>query len=226
MGAPSRLAALEARIGHRFGNRALLQEALTHGSVSTSGLPDFQRLEFLGDRILGLCIAIELLDRHPDDSVGEIATRFMALVSRQICAEVARSIELGTAIRMSADTQRTGGRTRPTLLADAMEALIAALYIDGGWEAARRIILAHWGDRLDVDIAAIKDAKSQLQEVLLAAGDPLPDYRVIEHVGPDHDPLFTVEVTARDGLKARSRSGTKQDAEKKAAAALLKQILA
>jgi len=226
MGSTPRLAALESRIGHRFANRDLLQEALTHGSVSTGGLPSFQRLEFLGDRILGLCIAIELMSRHPDDSVGDIATRFMSLVSGQTCAEVARAIDLGSAIRMSADSQKMGIRSRPALLADAMEALIAALYIDGGWEVARRVILEEWGDRLDIDIDAVKDAKSQLQELLLSAGESLPDYQVVECVGPAHSPIFTVEVTACRDLKATAKAGTKQDAEKKAAASMLKLIRA
>ncbi|MCY4260590.1 MAG: ribonuclease III [Rhodobacteraceae bacterium] len=220
----ARIDALERRIGYTFTNRNLLAEALTHNSVDDGAVSNFQRLEFLGDRVLGLCIASELMSRYPEDGVGDLAKRFMVLVSGKTCAEIARKIELGTALQMQAGSKGNTLRSSESVLADAMEVLIAALYIDGGLEAARGIVLDAWDGWLDRSLDEMQNAKSQLQEHLLAVGKPLPVYQVVERVGPDHDPLFTVEVSISGERSARARAGTKQDAEKKAAASILQQI--
>ena len=224
MSSTSRLEALELRIGHSFNNRSLLIEALTHGSTSTDDHPSNQRMEFLGDRVLALCMASELALKFEDDLVGELAKRFNHLVSRRTCADVGRDLDLGSMVKMSAETRRSGGSRRSTVLADAVEALIAAVFLDAGWQVARETVLRMWDNRIDIDLEEIEDAKSRLQELLLGKGSPLPVYKVIDRIGPDHGPLFTVKVKTGDGMTAVAEGSTKREAEKKAAAEMLKLI--
>ncbi len=164
------------RIGHEFSRPELLVRALTHGSVSSPGRPDNQRLEFLGDRVLGLVIAEALLGADPDATEGRLAPRYNALVRKETCAEVAREIGLGEVLRLGRSETRSGGRRKLALLGDAMEAVIAAVYLDAGFEAARQVVLGLW----DAHIAGVeddaRDAKTSLQEWAQARGLRPPEY--------------------------------------------------
>jgi ribonuclease-3 len=217
--------ALEQRIGYRFKDRALLERALTHASVGDGaarpGL-DNERLEFLGDRVLGLLTAERLIERDPAASEGDLAPRLNALVNRTTCARVARDIALGPALRLSGAETRTGGRDKESILADGCEALIAALYQDGGLEETRRIFLDIW----DAEFQALsaprpKDAKTLLQEWAQGRGRPLPVYTVVKREGPDHAPVFTDHLTVEGYAGAEGHGSSRQTAEKSAAQALI-----
>ncbi len=214
-------AALAQILGHQFHDPSLLEQALTHPSASTSARPDNQRLEFLGDRVLGLCVAEALLEAFPDAAEGELAPRFNALVRREMLAEIAGEIGLGAHIRLGRSESISGGRRKAAILADAAEAVIAALYLDGGLTAARAFIAAHWRDRLRGLSSAPTDAKTRAQEWAQARGLAPPAYRLIEKTGPDHAPDFTVEAALETGETATGRAGSKKLAEQEAAAALL-----
>ena len=218
--------ALAARLGHGFADPALLERALTHSSVGDGARRasrDNERQEFLGDRVLGLLVAEHLLARDPDASEGDVAPRLNALVSREACAAVARRLELGPALRLSAGETRTGGRDKGSILAGAMEAVLAAVYQDGGLPAARAVFERVWPpefDRLAV-AARPKDSKTELQEWALARGRPLPAYAVSAREGPEHAPVFTVVVSVEGVDPAHGQGGSRQAAEKAAARALL-----
>ena len=218
--------ALAARLGHIFADPARLERALTHSSVGDGarrGVRDNERLEFLGDRVLGLLVAEHLLDDDPAASEGDIAPRLNALVSREACAAVARRLELGPALRLSAGETRTGGRDKTSILAGAMEAVIAAVYEDGGLDAARAMFARTWPpefDRLSTS-ARPKDSKTELQEWALARGRPLPAYSVAGREGPEHQPVFTVTVAVEGAEPASGQGGSRQQAEKAAARTLL-----
>ena len=223
-GGGHRLDQLCDRLGHHFANPDLLTEALTHPSVERgpgqTGV-DYNRLEFLGDRVLGVTIASELFARHPKAEAGVLALHFNALVRRETLAEVARDLDLGPHIILSRSERAAGGDDKPALLADVVEALIAALYLDGGWEAARRFVLETWRDRFDQPGAADKDAKTALQEWSHQAGHTPPEYRVVREEGPPHAPLFTVEVSVGTLKPASGQGGSKRVAQQAAAEALL-----
>jgi ribonuclease-3 len=198
---------LERRIGHTFADRKLLEQALTHASVGDGAkkTADNEVLEFIGDRVLGLLAAEALAERFPKAKEGELAPRLNALVSRETCARVARAAEMGPALRLSASSSKIGGRETDSILAGAAEALMAALYRDGGLETARRVFLDLWADEFDK----------------AGQGKPLPTYAVKDRKGPDHAPVFTVQVmvVGLDPVFAEGRS--RQEAEKAAAKALL-----
>jgi ribonuclease-3 len=215
------LAAFAARIGHAFARPELLLRALTHASIATATRPDNQRLEFLGDRVLGLVMAEALLDADPGASEGLLAPRFNALVRKETCADVAREIGLGTVLRLGRSEMMSGGRRKDALLGDAMEAVIAAIYLDAGFAAARAAILRLWGPRIGRVEADARDPKTSLQEWAQARGLPPPAYVEIGRDGPDHEPLFTVEARLSTGEAARASAGTKRQAEQAAARALL-----
>jgi ribonuclease III len=215
------MAAFAARLGHDFRRPDLLQRALTHASIGTKTRPDNQRLEFLGDRILGLIVSEALLAADPGATEGQLAPRFNALVRKETCAEIARQVDLGAVLRLGRSEMLTGGRRKEALLADAMEAVIAAVYLDAGLDAARSVVLAHWGDRLAAVAADARDAKTVLQEWAQARGGPPPDYAEVSREGPPHAPRFTVEVRLADGPTARASAGSKRQAEQAAARALL-----
>jgi ribonuclease III len=214
---------LEVRLRYTFGNRALLREALTHASARAGrqiGL-DNERLEFLGDRVLGVAIAEFLLETCPTAKEGELARRYNKLVCKEACANVARQIELGSFILMSEGEAGAGGRDKSTILADACEALLGALFLDGGLAPASRLIREYWGPRLRVSDAAPLDAKTALQEWAQARKLDLPRYFEVSAVGPDHAPSFTAEVRI-DGLPpARGEGPSKRAAEQAAASAML-----
>jgi len=215
------LQAFAARIGHEFSRPELLIRALTHGSIATPQRPDNQRLEFLGDRVLGLVMAEALLAADPDAAEGQLAPRFNALVRKETCADVARSVDLGTVLKLGRSEMMTGGRRKQALLGDGMEAVIAAVYLDAGFEAARDLVLRLWGDRIGRVEADARDAKTALQEWAQARGQPPPAYAEIGREGPDHQPVFTVEARLDSGEAARATARAKRAAEQAAAAALL-----
>lgn len=213
------------RLGHEFARPELLQRALTHGSISTATRPDNQRLEFLGDRVLGLTMAEALFSADRAATEGQLAPRYNALVKGETCAAVARSIGLGEVLKLGRSEMLSGGRRKEALLADAMEAVIAAVYLDAGYEAARAVVLRLWADLLaNVDDDA-RDAKTALQEWAQAQGMTPPRYIQTARSGPDHAPEFEITVRLDDGHQATaSGKGTKRSIEQAAAAALLTQI--
>ena len=216
--------ALEARLGHVFADRALLERALTHASASQGArkLPDNERLEFLGDRVLGLVMAHALMSRDDEATAGGLSKRLAGLVSRQACARAARAAGIGEALRLQGGETRRGARDHESILADACEAVIAALYLELGLEQAGRIILSLWSTMLEepVDLA-IADPKSALQEWAAANGKPPPVYTVISRSGPDHEPQFTLEVSIEGTESALGVGGSLQAAQKAAALSLL-----
>ena len=215
------LAGLEAAVGHGFSDRALLETAITHPSASSPARPDNQRLEFLGDRVLGLIVAEALLAAYPDESEGTLAPRFNALVRRETLADVAAEIGLGSFLQLGRSEATSGGRRKAAILADAMEAVIAALFLDGGMAAARVFVLTHWQHRIEAPETAPMDAKTRLQEWAQARGMAPPDYRVTGRKGPDHAPRFAVEAKLQTGETAAGEARSKKLAEQAAAARLL-----
>ncbi len=212
------------RLDWRPADPALLERALTHASVAggvTKGR-DNEVLEFIGDRVIGLLAAERLAQLYPAAPEGDLAPRLNAVVSRESCAKVARRIDLGSALRLSGAETKTGGRDKDSILAGACEALMAAIYLDGGLEEMRRIFLDIWADEFQaLSAPRPKDPKTYLQEWAQGRGRPLPDYAVIARDGPEHAPIFTVQVLV-DGLPpAQGQGSSRQLAEKAAAQALL-----
>lgn len=216
------MAAAAARLGHDFARPELLIEALTHPSMG--GVTHNQRLEFLGDRVLGLVIAEALLAQDLEAAEGQLAPRLNALVRKETCAEVATALDLGTALRLGRSEMLSGGRRKQALLGDAMEAAIAAIYLDAGLDAARTLILRHWGDRIKAAQAQAPDAKTALQEWAQARGQQPPAYTELGREGPDHAPVFSVEVRLADGRTAQGRAASKRAAQQLAAEALLARL--
>ncbi|MGH6953023.1 MAG: ribonuclease III [Alphaproteobacteria bacterium] len=216
------LGALERALGHRFARPELLDEALTHRSAAAQGRAPFgfDRLEFLGDRVLSLVVADLLLLRFPGEDEGALSRRHAALVCEAALARVARSLDLGALVR----GPRAEERAAPGLLADACEAVIGALYADGGLEAAERFIAAAWAPLVAESETPPRDAKTTLQEWAQGRGLALPSYRVVEVLGPEHAPRFTVEVAVEGGPPARARGPSKRAAEQAAAAALIHRL--
>jgi ribonuclease-3 len=212
-----------ARIGYEFQEPELLIRALTHASLASATRRDNERLEFLGDRVLGLVMAGAVLAADQAAPEGKLAPRFNALVRKETCADVARSIDLGAVLKLGRSEQLSGGRRKNALLGDAMEAVIAAVYLDGGFEAAQALVLRLWADRIGAVDADARDAKTALQEWAQARGQQPPAYVELGRDGPDHAPVFTVEVRMDDGAAAQARAGSKRQAEQAAAKALLAQ---
>ncbi len=218
------LVAFSERLGHTFRDPDLLRRALTHSSLSSPTRSDNQRLEFLGDRVLGLVMAEALLAQDETAREGQLAPRFNALVRKEACADVAREIELGAVLRLGKSEMATGGRRKQALLGDAMEAVIAAVYLDGGFDTAREMILKLWGPRVSAVETDARDAKTALQEWAQARGLAPPDYVEIERTGPDHAPVFTVEARLANGQRARAEGRVKRQAEQAAARELLDRL--
>ena len=218
------LIAFSDRLGHAFERPDLLIRALTHSSLSAPTRPDNQRLEFLGDRVLGLVMAEALLEQDKEAPEGQLAPRFNALVRKETCADVAREIDLGAVLKLGKSEMKTGGRRKHALLGDAMEAVIAAVYRDAGYEAARDVILRLWGERVSKVEADARDAKTTLQEWAQARRMPPPAYVEVGRTGPDHAPVFTVEVRMETGATARAEASSKRQAEQAAARALLERL--
>ena len=212
------------RLGHDFGRVELLLRALTHPSIGTPQRPDNQRLEFLGDRVLGLIVAEALLLADRAATEGQLAPRFNALVRKETCAEVAREIGLGDVLRLGRSEMLSGGRRKEALLGDAMEAVIAAVYRDAGFEAAQRVVLRLWGARIAQVRPDARDAKTALQEWAQARGMAPPCYTETGREGPAHQPHFTVQVTLQSGEGETASGASKRAAEQSAARILLARL--
>lgn len=220
----ARFSELEERIGYGFGDRALLREALTHGS-SLDGARrgrSYERLEFLGDRVLGLIVAERLLAEHERRAEGELAPLYNALVNRRACARAARAAGLGDAVILSPSEEASGGRGKEAILADVCESVIGALYLDGGYEPARAFVTRFWGDAFESAKHAARDAKTMLQEWAAAKKRGL-SYAVMEQSGPEHAPHFVIEARVDGFDPARGEGGSKREAQRAAAAAFLRE---
>lgn len=219
---------LEARLGHRFADRGLLLEALTHPSSAPEdrGMASFgyERLEFLGDRVVGLVIAEWLLEKFPNEPEGSLARRHTALVRREALARVASAVDIGPFIILSLGEEGAGGRDNQAILADACEAVMAAIYLDGGLRAVSGFIRNAFLPIVEDSAAPPIDPKTALQEWAQARGLPLPRYDILSRTGPDHDPTFEIIVTI-EGYEPVVASGqSKRSAEKEAAAAIMRQL--
>jgi len=215
------LAAFAAHLGVAFRAPELLIRATTHASLSSVQRPDNQRLEFLGDRVLGLTLAEALFAADPGASEGQLAPRFNALVRKETCADVAREVGLGEVLRLGRSEMLSGGRRKEALLADAMEAVIAAVFLDQGFEAARALVLRLWAARIDSAGDVGRDPKTALQEWAQARAMPPPVYEEQARSGPDHAPVFIVSVTLARGETESAQAGTKRQVEQQAATRLL-----
>jgi ribonuclease-3 len=213
---------LEERIGHSFAENALLDSALTHSSALSgkSRASSYQRLEFLGDHVLGLVVSDMLFRAFPKADEGELSRRLADLVRKETCAEVARAIDLGAVIKLGTSEANAGGRRRLAILADVCEALVGAVFLDGGYPAAAGLIGRLWGERM-LAPARLRDPKTVLQEWAQAQGLPTPLYREVERTGPHHDPEFRVSVVLPALVPAEGVGRSKRAAEQAAAAALL-----
>lgn len=213
--------ALEDRIGYTFNDPARLEGALTHASARPAGGTDYQRLEFLGDRVLGLVVADWLYQAYPIANEGEMSVRLNALVNAETLAEIAEDIGLSDWIKAGRELRGVTGRKRVNMRSDVMEALIAAIYLDGGYEPARTFIRSFWKNHADKASSARRDAKTELQEWAHQTHSVTPSYTVASRTGPDHDPTFVVTV-AIAGIDEEQGSGrSKREAEQAAARAVL-----
>lgn len=231
--AQNNLKPLAKRLGHQFTQEDLLVEAVTHPSLtglkkrhqrSGQHARQYERLEFLGDRVLGLVIADWLIQRFPNEQEGDLAKRHAAVVQAKALQKVAEKIELGQYLRMSQGEEGGGGRSNPTILADCCEALIGALYQDGGLEVARNFIHQYWGDMIDQKARPPQDPKTQLQEWVQGRTKTLPMYRVLSQKGLQHSPEFEVEVTFEGGPSVTGIGSSKRVAEKEAAIHMLVEL--
>ncbi len=207
------ITALEALLAHQFTHKSMLQRALRHAGPTGEPQADNERLEFLGDRVLGLVVAEELFRRFPDISEGALARRFNALVSKPALAGIAEAMGLKTFV---GDNEAT-----PRVLADICEALLAVTYLDGGLEAARAVVLQHWETGFETAEETRRDPKSQLQEWAMARALPVPVYAVVGREGPDHAPIFTTEVTVEGHAPVTGTGQSKREAEQAAAEAFI-----
>ena len=218
------LLAFQGRLGHRFRQPDLLLRAVTHSSIGSVTRPDNQRLEFLGDRVLGLVMAEALLAADPGASEGQLAPRFNALVRKETCADVAREVGLGEVLKLGRGEMLTGGRRKEALLGDAMEAVIAAVYQDAGFAVAQALVLRLWGQRIAAVETDARDPKSLLQEWAQARGMPPPVYAEVGRSGADHALVFTIRVTLENGATAEATARPKRLAEQTAARMLLERM--
>jgi ribonuclease-3 len=220
--------ALEDRIGFKFADKALLERALTHISALSGGpqkrADSYQRLEFLGDHVLGLVISDMLYRAFPRANEGELSRRLADLVRKETCAEVAKAMDLGPALKLGNSESHTGGRLRSTILADVCEALIGGVFIDGGYKAADELIARFWKERMLKPLRPLRDPKTMLQEWAQGRGLPTPAYRELARTGPHHDPEFRVAVVLPDRPPAEGLGSSKRAAEQAAAAAMLTRV--
>ncbi len=216
--------AFQEHIGYTFGDSDLLRRALTHSSYGDgrSLARDNERLEFLGDRVLGLLAAQFLFEAEGEFDEGDMAPRLNELVRKEACARAARRAELGAVILLSKSENKNGGRDKTKILGDACEAILAALYLDGGMDEARRFFIRFWGEELQEAEDYAPDPKSKLQEWVQGNGYDLPVYVLLDRSGPDHAPEFHIEVKA-GGLTAQGRANSKREAERIAACGILKE---
>lgn len=216
----------EAILGHRFARPDLLREALTHRSAAKpgrKGAGSNERLEFVGDRVLGLLIAEWLAERFPNEQEGALGRRLAYLVSQPVLAAIAEHAGLPSLLEVAPGESRAGVRRRATVLADATEATLGALFLDGGIAAARRFVRRAWEHAMTEQAEPPKDAKTALQEWAQQRGHPLPRYEVAHREGPSHAPVFAIRVTVA-GKTGTGTAGSKRAAEQEAADALLKAL--
>jgi ribonuclease III len=241
LGMPANLASLEVKIGHRFSKpetlrRALIHTSHAHEARSTPDEPiyDNQRLEFLGDSILGFLVADALVERFPTHREGELSALKAHLVSATYLYGVARRLDLGAYLELGRSEEMSGGRAKKTLLVDALEAVLAAIYLDGGIEPVRRFVTgqildAHFKGDLETDTdiqPAITNFKSALQELAQASKLPVPRYSIVRERGPQHSKTFTVEVSVGPDLTAQAEGRTKKIAAQRAARGVYERLLA
>ena len=218
-------AALETALGYQFSKPKLLTLALTHRSLSNGGgEASNQRLEFLGDSVLGLIIAEMLYQLFPDEAEGDLSKRLVSLVNGEQLAVIAEQMQLGSYLQLSAGEEEQGGRLNRSNLEDACEAVLGALYLDGGLDAARGVIMQYWKPFAVGMKAPPKDPKTALQEWAQGRGLPLPEYALISAEGPSHAPLFIIEVRLKDVAPVRAEAGVKKQAERLAAEKMLAQL--
>lgn len=218
------LSALEARIGYAFKDRALLDLALSHISAVKGEAPrlrSYQRLEFLGDHVLGSVVSHMLYAAFPEAEEGELSRRLAELVREEACADVAADMNLGPHIRLGPGETQSGTHKRRAILADVAESVVAAVFLDGGYEAANALVERYWRHRLEAPRRPLRDAKTVLQEWAQARGLPPPSYREVARSGPDHAPRFIVAVDLPGLESAEAEGPSKQAAQKAAAAAFL-----
>jgi ribonuclease-3 len=215
---------LETRIGYRFADLALVEHALTHVSAlkgPRNPARSYQRLEFLGDHVLGLVVSDMLFRAFPKANEGELSRRLADLVRKDTCADVARAIDLGAAIKLGGSEAHGGGRRRTTILADVCEALIGSIFLDGGYSAAADFVERFWRERMLTPVRPLRDPKTLLQEWAQGRGLPTPSYREVARTGPHHSPEFRVTVELPDREPAEGIGRSKRAAEQAAAAAML-----
>lgn len=225
-------AELEETIAYRFAQQRLLREALTHASALVlgrqrrpgKGRRSYERLEFLGDRVLGLAVAHLLIESYPDEAEGGLTHRQSMLVRRDTLAEVAAEIGLARFLEVAHAGRGSGGPANPTILADACEALLGAVFLDGGYAAAATVVRRYWAARVTDLVQSPRDAKTMLQVWALARSGDLPSYTVLDNEGPAHAPVFTVEARLQGVGAATAEAGSKRAAEQAAAALLLEQL--
>lgn len=224
------MAEFEEVLGYHFTNRLLLEESLTHPSVSRgadkSGVPfNYERLEFLGDAALGLVMAEILLARYPHEKEGALAKRLAALVRGEALARVARTISMGKYIRMTSGEEAMGGRKNDNNMENALEAVMGAMYLDGGLAPVRQCIDTHWVSLMEeMQDEPPKDPKTSLQEWAQAKGYPIPCYSIIHTAGPSHAPIFTVEVNVAGCNPTYATGSSKKIAEREAARLMMEQV--
>jgi ribonuclease-3 len=218
------LRALEGRVGHAFSDPSLLLLALTHISAVAPGKGrnnSYQRLEFLGDRVLGLAVADMLYAAFPGADEGDLSRRLAGLVRRESCAEVALAWNVGVQVRLGDGEAQSGGRSKGAILADVCEAIIAAVFLDGGYEAAAAVVAKAWDPLMRVPRLPLRDAKTALQEWAQARGRPTPVYVEICRSGPAHAPEFTIAVSVEGFSAAEGMGSSKRAGEQAAASAFL-----
>lgn len=223
---PDSIAELEMILGYQFLEPNVLRRAITHASAANEVWNAYERLEFLGDRVLGLIIADQLLDRFPREREGEIARRHVQLVRKETLAKVSRRLGIGRFLLISKGEEEAGARDSESILADVMEAILAALYLDGGLAVARGFILKHWNPLLEADLEPPRDPKTTLQEWAQGRRLGLPCYNVVAQDGPPHAPEFTISVAVADYPPRTAKGRSKRHAEQAAATLLLEDLIA
>ncbi len=211
-------------IGYTFHNLDLFEQALIHSSLKSKGLDNNQRMEFLGDRILGFVISDYLFTNYPKWREGNLALNFNSLVCKETCSEIAEHIGLGQSLIMGKSESKHGGRLKKAILADALEALISSIYLDSDFFTVNKLILKLWNSKLNSLGEIELDPKTSLQQLIQSNGGLLPIYTDLKREGLDHDPIFHVEVKIENGLKAIGKAKSKRKAQQNAAQKLLLQI--
>jgi len=211
------------RIGYRFKKKSLIREALSHPSLESS--VNYQRLEFVGDRVLGLIIAAWLYEKNHDLDEGGLASRHTNLVRRETCAAVARTMDLGSYIHMAKSTEEQGGREKETILSDVCESVLGAIFEEAGFEVADQIVRKFWTEHIESDKHTERDAKTLLQEWAQARKLPTPSYVVTGREGPAHQPVFEITVRVKEFGEEKGFGPSKREAEKNAAGKILERLV-